>query len=69
MNIAHAYSGKTVSHSVAPGRSLTWHWSLEDSHGWYDLAIDVESDPSFRRQLAGHVETGFDSASDPALGG
>ncbi len=69
VNIVDAYSGKTLSHAIAAGRSLTWHWSLEESYGWYDLTIDVDSDPSFKRQLAGHVETGFDSASDPALGG
>jgi len=36
--------------------------------GWYDLTLTVGADPTFRQQLAGHVETGRDSASDPALG-
>jgi phospholipase C len=38
------------------------------SCGWYDLGIRVESEPGFLRRLAGHVENGKDSASDPALG-
>jgi phospholipase C len=68
VRISDAYGGQPVAASVQPGRSLLWHWSLEASFGWYDLTIEVESDPTFERQLAGHIETGFDSASDPALG-
>jgi phospholipase C len=68
VRISDAYTGQTMTHSVEPGRSLTWRWSLEESFGWYDLTIEVESDATFRRQLAGHVETGFESMSDPALG-
>ena len=44
-------------------------WSLEASFGWYDFTIEVDSDPTFQQRLAGHVETGHDSVSDPALGG
>ena len=43
--------------------------SLEQFHGWYDLIVTVAGDPSFKYRLAGHVETGHDSFSDPALGG
>ena len=38
-------------------------------HGWYDLIVSVTADTTFQYQLAGHVETGKDSYSDPALGG
>jgi phospholipase C len=68
VKISDAYGTRPVNASIQPGRSLLWHWSLESSFGWYDLTIEVPSDPTFKRQLAGHVETGFDSASDPALG-
>jgi phospholipase C len=68
VSVFDAYTGQTTTQSIAPGRSLTWHWPLEESFGWYDLTIQVDSDPTFKRVLAGHVETGFDSASDPALG-
>jgi hypothetical protein len=40
-----------------------------DQAGWYDLIVKVSGDASFRYQLAGHVETGKESISDPALGG
>jgi phospholipase C len=41
---------------------------LHKSFGWYDLKVRVDSDASFQRQLAGHVETGKPSVSDPAIG-
>ncbi len=68
LRVADAYTGQNVRHSLEPGRRLTWSWPLEASYGWYDLAIEVDSDSSFERRLAGHVETGRDSATDPALG-
>jgi phospholipase C len=36
--------------------------------GWYDLIVTTAGDPSFNYRLAGHVENGWDSTSDPALG-
>jgi phospholipase C len=39
-----------------------------DAHGWYDLTVTSSTDPSFVRALAGHVENGRPSISDPALG-
>ena len=43
--------------------------SLDQFYGWYDLIVTVAGDPTFQYRLAGHVETGKDSFSDPALGG
>lgn len=68
VRVFDAYAKASIAHFVAPGRSLVWYWSLVDSFGWYDLTIDVDSDSSFKQQLAGHVETGRDSMSDPLLG-
>ena len=39
------------------------------SFGWYDVILKVTEDSTFEWRLAGHVETGRDSYSDPALGG
>ena len=68
VRISDAYTKKTVTRHVEPGETLTWHWALEGSFGWYDLTVEVESDSTFKRQLAGHVETGCDSMTDPAIG-
>ncbi|HVY30282.1 MAG TPA: phospholipase C, phosphocholine-specific [Polyangiaceae bacterium] len=68
LRIYEAYSKQRVSQVMEAGAVLVWHWSLEDSFGWYDLTVTADSDARFRTQLAGHVETGRDSVSDPALG-
>jgi len=36
--------------------------------GWYDVSVTSTADPGFGCRLAGHVETGHPSISDPALG-
>jgi phospholipase C len=41
---------------------------LRNSSGWYDLTVTVNSDKNALWRIAGHVETGRDSVSDPALG-
>jgi phospholipase C len=68
IHIADAYTRESVARTLSPGRIFVWHWSLSSSFGWYDLTVTVESDPAFRQQIAGHVETGQDSVSDPLLG-
>jgi len=37
--------------------------------GWYDLTVRVEGQPTWLRRLAGRVETGRPSISDPLMGG
>jgi phospholipase C len=68
LRIRDAYTHAVSEHRLEPGATLTPHWPLEASFGWYDLTIEVDGDSSFRRHLAGHLETGDDSMSDPALG-
>jgi phospholipase C len=68
LRIADVYTRQTLTRPLAAGRTFVWHWSLSTSYGWYDLTVSVDSDPTFRQQLAGHVETGRDSMSDPLLG-
>jgi phospholipase C len=43
--------------------------SLSQFFGWYDLIVTVAADPTFKYRLAGHVDPGKQSFSDPALGG
>jgi phospholipase C len=68
LRIFDHYTKQRVAHSLTAGETLTRHWSLDASFGWYDFTIEAEGDPSFARRLAGHVETGNDSMSDPAIG-
>jgi phospholipase C len=67
LRVVDGYSGRVTRHTLAPGATFVWHWSLAETFGWYDLAIEVEGDSTFRQALAGHVETGGDSVSDPAI--
>jgi phospholipase C len=43
--------------------------SLEQFYGWYDISVETDADPTFQARLAGHLETGEDSMSDPSLDG
>ncbi|MBU2737259.1 phosphocholine-specific phospholipase C [Acidithiobacillus concretivorus] len=48
---------------LAAGQTRELHWNLQPSHHWYDLMI---STPQHQWQLAGHIENGDESFSDPA---
>ena len=69
ISIFDAYSGASHTRQLHPNESATFVSDLRESFGWYDLTVTVASDAGFRRQLAGHVETGSPSKSDPAIGG
>ena len=69
VSVFDAYSGKTRRYLLYRHNSVTYVSRLEESFGWYDLTVRVDSDARFRRQLAGHVETGRPSVTDPAIGG
>ena len=57
-----------ITHNLRAGEALTKHWNLKKSYGWYDFVIEVNTDPTFQRHIAGHVETGEESMTDPAIG-
>ncbi len=63
------YDSAAQLHPVAAGATLNLRLPLAESQHWYDLAIKVRELPGFSRRLAGHLETGEPSISDPALGG
>jgi phospholipase C len=67
INLINVYTGEVLSSDVAAGAEGSHTFHLNSTHGWYDFVIEVAQDPSFRYQLAGHVETGDESRSDPAL--
>ncbi len=70
IKVTDAYTGKVVPAFFAShGVEFAYDWTLELFQGWYDLVITVEQDRTFEYRFAGHVETGRDSISDPAMGG
>ena len=56
------------AHDLAAGATIEDAWPIRDCGHWYDLAITSSSDAGFLRRLAGHLETGLPSVSDPAIG-
>jgi len=62
------YSHQQFAQVLLPGENVGKYWSLHQSFSWYDVTVKVEGDSGFLRHLAGHVETGKDSVSDPAIG-
>jgi phospholipase C len=69
VSLMDAYTGNVVQKFLQPQGSFTGSLPLGPFYGWYDLIVTVEADQTFKYRLAGHVETGNDSISDPALGG
>ncbi|HYK59177.1 MAG TPA: phospholipase domain-containing protein [Bryobacteraceae bacterium] len=69
VSVLDAYTGKTeTSRLLQSGATRNDKLQLAPLNGWYDLIVSVAGDPTFKYLLAGHVETGDDSVSDPALG-
>lgn len=68
VSIVNSYTNETMTHWLDRGHSVRKNWLLRASHGWYDVAIHVNTDQGFQQRLAGHIETGRESASDPGIG-
>jgi phospholipase C len=69
VSVKDAYTGEANTRLVQRHGTFEDELSVGRFYGWYDLIVTVAGDPSFNYRLAGHVETGKDSFSDPALGG
>lgn len=52
--------------AARPGRQ---HWNLSATGGWYDLVFTSPGAPGFSRRIAGRLENGKSSITDPARGG
>jgi phospholipase C len=68
VSILDLYSNDEITHTLKTGEELTKHWNLKKSYGWYDFVIEVNTDTSFQQHITGHVETGEESMTDPAIG-
>ncbi len=62
---AYGYAGLDPR-DLEPSHSLRLEWSLDKSGNWYDFTL--HSSAEFMYRLAGRLETGVDSISDPAMG-
>jgi phospholipase C len=55
--------------TLAAAKEATRAWDLSGLRGWYDLDVRIEGVADWRRRLAGRIETGAPSTSDPSMGG
>ena len=70
VHVFNNYNGVSfVKQLLEPKDRTSLAWPSHHNYGWYDITIKVNGDAGFEYRLAGHVETGKDSMSDPALGG
>ena len=69
VSVLDAYTGNATTSILRPQQAFTFQVSLTVFSGWYDLIVTAAGDPTFKYEAAGHVETGLDSTSDPAMGG
>ncbi|WP_214317489.1 phosphocholine-specific phospholipase C [Nonomuraea sediminis] len=58
-----AYGDKEQAVPLAPGQYKQVVIPLEESQGWYDVAVSCEQDPAFNRRFMGHVENGRPSVT------
>ncbi|CAB3749881.1 phosphocholine-specific phospholipase C [Paraburkholderia humisilvae] len=62
----NAYGALARPVIVPQNETVEEKFVLASSHHWYDLTVTDNDDPAFQRRLAGHVETGKPSITDPA---
>ncbi|HUA81161.1 MAG TPA: phospholipase C, phosphocholine-specific [Dyella sp.] len=67
VTVQNLYNGESISYMLKPGEHAERDWWLSDSYGWYDLIVRADAEGGFVRRLAGHVETGESSVTDPAI--
>ena len=68
LTLTSAYDGKHSQVAARPGSTVTVTAPTAFGTGWYDVSVTADANPQYLRRLAGHVETGRPSVSDPSLG-
>jgi len=64
----NAYGRAATTHTVAAGQQVTVSVPVGESYGWYDLSVTCDFDAQYLRRMAGRVENGQASRTDPVLG-
>jgi len=65
---ANAYAAEGAhTLKLEPGAEAVDAWRIAASGHWYDVSVSLADDPKYLRRIAGHIETGHPSRSDPAL--
>lgn len=67
LTVTNAYGGASETYPVRAGATVKKPLDLRASKRWYDLSVTSDTDKSFLRRFAGHVENGETGVSDPAI--
>ncbi|MFC9842007.1 phosphocholine-specific phospholipase C [Streptomyces sp. NPDC060223] len=67
LKVSDGYGGKPKSFKLRSGASVKHTFDLRASKRWYDLTVVSDTEVSFLRRFAGHVENGRPGVSDPAI--
>jgi phospholipase C len=67
VSVFDKYTGERATLKLDTRESRELHWPLARTEGWYDLVVTVEGDANLEYGLAGRIEDGRDSISDPAM--
>jgi phospholipase C len=68
VQVHDAYGGRRERLRLGVGESVARSWSAAPQRGWYELVVTVDGDPAFEVRLAGHLENGEPSITDPLMG-
>lgn len=68
VSVENLYNGEALTYLLKPGEKVERRWHLDESYGWYDLVVRSDAEAGFVQRLAGHVESGAPSVTDPAIG-
>jgi phospholipase C len=69
VSVVDKYTGERSRLKLTQRHTAALRLPLESTAGWYDFVITVEGDSSFEYRIAGHLENGRHSSTDPAMGG
>ena len=69
VRVFNRYDGKTSDQRLDHGETMSKFGKLHPFAGWYEYVVTVLEDTAFEYRLAGHLENGKDSFSDPLMGG
>lgn len=69
VKVLNRYTGKAVNRALKAGRQFQVKRSVKRFHGWYEYVVTVGDSQDFEVRVAGHIETGRDSYTDPLMGG
>ncbi|RYE03136.1 MAG: phospholipase C, phosphocholine-specific [Sphingomonadales bacterium] len=63
-----AYAAWHKRVTLRAGKAATVKFPLDPKMPWYEVSVTAPSDPAFRYTVAGRIEDGQPSISDPAIG-